>query len=123
MTELYDELGFDTLLALAAGLALVAYMLGIFPGPDYAAAVGLGFVVAGVIIFVPSGARVPAFAIGVVSVGVAGIAFPRAVVAFVDTPARNELPIVLTGSGLVLVLAFGLVRLTAFDTRRRQTVE
>lgn len=120
MTETYAELGFDALLAVATGIALAAYMLGVVLDPIPAAAVGLVLVVGGVIALVPPETRAPAAAIGLTAVGVAGIVVPRAVTSIVAVPTGNELTITLVGSGLVLLLTFALVRMTAFDGRARR---
>ncbi|WP_276253206.1 hypothetical protein [Halomontanus rarus] len=117
MVEIYRELGFDALLAIASGLALAAYMLGVLLDPLPAVVVGFIFVGVGVMTLVPCQARAPAAALGSVAVGLAGIAIPRAVTSFIETPASNELMLALIGGGLVLLLTFTLLRLTAFQTQ------
>lgn len=114
MRETYAELGFDAVLTVATGIALAAYMLGVVLDPVPASVVGFVLVATGVIALVPREGRAPAAAIGLLSVGIAGIAVPRAITTFVAVPAGSELPTALAGSGLVLLLAFALVRTTAF---------
>lgn len=119
MVEPYRELGFDILLALASGIALAAYMLGVLLDPLPAAIVGFFLVMVGVITLVPHQARATAAAIGFVAVGLAGIVIPRAINAFLEFPAANELMVTLIGSSLVLLLTFALLRLTAFHNQNR----
>ncbi|QLG51038.1 hypothetical protein [Natrinema halophilum] len=114
MGEIYRELGFDALLAIASGLTLAAYMLGVILDPLPAATVGFFLVVVGVMTLVPRQARATAVALGSVAVGFAGIVIPRAVTSLVTAPVANDLVVTLIGSGLVLLLAFALLRLTAF---------
>jgi hypothetical protein len=120
MDRTYAELGFDALLALASGTALAAYMLGVVLDPASAAAVAFALVAAGVLGLVPRDGRAAAAAIGLTAVGVAGIALPRAVTSLRGVPGENVLAVTLTGSGLVLLLAFALVRATAFRRRGRR---
>lgn len=115
----YAEFGFDAVLAIASGTALGAYMLGVVLDPAPAAAVGFGLVGAGVLALIPRGSRATAAAIGLTAVGVAGIAVPRAITSLETVPTGNELMVTLVGSGLVLLLAFALVRTAAFRERRR----
>lgn len=122
MEETYREFGFDTLLVIASGIALVAYMLGVILDPMSAAVVGLILVFVGVITLVPEQARATAAAIGFVAVGLAGIVVPRAVNSVITLPADNELMITIVGSSLVLLLAFALLRLTAFQYRDDEPV-
>lgn len=122
MGDIIRELGFDMLLALASGIALAAYMLGVLLDPVPAAAVGFILVIAGVMTLVPPEARATAAAIGGIAVGLAGIVVPRAVDSFLVIPLTNELMASLIGSGLVLLLTFALLRLTAFDRTDRTTV-
>lgn len=117
MVEIYRELGFDTLLAIASGIALGAYMLGVVLAPLPAAVVGFILVTVGVMTLVPRQARATAAAIGFVAVGLAGIVIPRAVGLFLTFPGGNELMVALLGSGLILLLTFALLRLTAFHNR------
>ena len=121
MGDAYRELGFDMLLATASGIALAAYMLGVLLDPWPAAAVGFILVMAGVMTLVPPQARATATAIGCVAVGLAGIVMPRAVDSFLVLPVTNELMATLIGSGLILLLTFALLRLTAFDNTDRIT--
>ena len=114
IVKMYRELGFDTLLAIASGLALAAYMLGVILDPIPAAVVSFILVVVGVMTLVPRQARATAAALGVVAVGLAGIVIPRAVTSVITLPTRNELTVTLVGSGLVLLFTFALLRLTAF---------
>lgn len=113
MVNRYRELGFDALLAAASGVVLAAYMLGALLDPLPAAIVGFVAVGVGAVSLVPRRERATAAAIGVVAVGLAGVVVPRAVTSVVS-PAANELAVTLVGSGLVLLLAVSLLRLTAF---------
>lgn len=122
MGDVIRELGFDMLLALASGIALAAYMLGVLLDPAPAAVVAFILVIAGVMILVPPESRATAAAIGGIAVGLAGIVVPRAVDSFLVIPLTNELMVSLIGSGLVLLLTFALLRLTAFDRTKRTTV-
>lgn len=119
MVDAYRELGFDVLLVMASGIALAAYMLGVLLDPLPAAAVGLVLVTGGVMTLVPRQARATAAVIGYVAVGLAGIVVPRAVSSFLMFPVTNELTVTLVGSGLVLLLTFALLRLTAFGSTER----
>ncbi|WP_232700851.1 hypothetical protein [Halobacterium wangiae] len=119
MVDAYRELGFDVLLATASGFALTAYMLGVLLDPLPAAAVSFILVIGGVMTLVPPQARATAVAIGCVAVGLAGVVIPRTVNSFLPVPVGNELLITLTGSGLVLLLTFALLRLTVFDNTDR----
>ena len=112
MNQTLQELGFDTLLTVTSGVALAAYMLGVLLNPVPAAVVGLVLVVVGVATLAPRRARVTAGALGVVAFGLAGVVVPRAVGSL---GIGDELAITLAGSGLVLLLAFALLRLTAFQ--------
>lgn len=111
MNQTLRELGFDTLLVVTSGIALAAYMLGVLLNPMSAAAVGFVLVVAGVATLAPRRARVTAGALGIVAFGLAGVVVPRAVDSL---GIGDELAITLAGSGLVLLFAFALLRLTAF---------
>jgi hypothetical protein len=111
MNRTLRELGFDTLLVVTSGIALAAYMLGVLLNPMPAAVVGLVLVVVGVATLAPRRARATAGALGVVAFGLAGVVVPRAVDSL---GIGDELAITLAGSGLVLLLAFALLRLTAF---------
>ena len=111
MNQTLRELGFDTLLVVTSGIALAAYVLGVLLNPMSAAAVGLVLVVAGAATLAPRRARVTAGALGVVAFGLAGVIVPRAVGSL---GIGDELAITLAGSGLVLLLAFALLRLAAF---------
>ena len=111
MNQTLRELGFDTLLVVTSGIALAAYMLGVLLNPMSAAAVGFVLVVAGVVTLAPRRARVTAGALGIVAFGLAGVVVPRAVDSL---GIGDELAITLAGSGLVLLFAFALLRLTAF---------
>lgn len=119
MVDVYRELGFDMLLAAASGIALAAYMLGVLLDPLPAAAVSFVLVIGGVMTLVPPQARATAVAIGCVAVGLAGIVVPRAVNSFLSFPVTNELMVALIGSGLILLLTFALLRLTAFGNADR----
>jgi hypothetical protein len=121
MAEIYRELGFDTLLAITSGLVLAAYMLGVILNPLPAAAVGFILVVVGVMTLVPRRARATAVVLGSVAVGLSGVVIPRAVTSLIAPPAANELMITLIGSGLVLLLTFALLRLTAFHPQDGNT--
>lgn len=55
--------------------------------------------------------------LGIVAVGLAGIVIPRAIDSFIETLATNELTLTLMVSGVVLLLTFTLLRLTAFQTQ------
>jgi hypothetical protein len=114
IVKMYRELGFDTLLAIASGMALAAYMLGVILDPIPAAVVSFILVVVGVMTLVPRQARATAAALGFVAVGLAGTVIPRAVTSVITLPTRNELTVTLVGSGLVLLFTFTLLRLTAF---------
>lgn len=122
MVDVYRELGFDMLLALASGVALAAYMLGVLLDPWPAAAVGFILMMGGVVTQVPRQGRATATAIGCVAVGLAGIVMPRAVDSFLVLPVTNELMVTLIGSGLILLLTFALLRITAFDNTDRIAV-
>lgn len=119
MVDGIRELGFVVLLATASGIALAAYMLGVLLDPLPAAAVGFLLVTVGVMTLIPRQGRPTAAAIGFVAVGLAGIVMPRAVTSVLIFPAADELMVTLTGSGLVLLLTFALLRLTAFHNRNR----
>jgi hypothetical protein len=118
MAEIYRELGFGTLLAIASGMGLAAYMLGGLLDPIPAAVAGFILVVVGVITLVPRQARATAATLGFVAVGLAGIVIPRAVASNFTPVTSNELTVSLVGSGLVLLLTFTLLRLTAFHDQR-----
>lgn len=122
MGDAIRELGFDMLLALASGIALMAYMLGVLLDPTQAAAVCFLLVIVGVMTLVEPESRATAAVIGCVAVGLAGIVVPRAVDSFLVIPLTNELMGTLIGSGLILLLTFALLRLTAFDSRDRIAV-
>lgn len=92
-------------------------MLGVLLDPLPAVVAGLILVGVGVMTLVPLQARVPAAAIGFVAVGLAGIVIPRIIDSFIETPATNELMLALIVSGVVLLLSFTLLRLTAFQTQ------
>ena len=115
MDAVYQELGFDVLIATASGIALAAYMLGVLLDPLPAAVVGFILVMVGVLTLVPRQSRATATVIGCVAVGLAGIVIPRAVDSFLVIPTSNELLVSLAGSGLVLLLTFALLRVAAFD--------
>lgn len=121
MVDAIRELGFDILLATASGIALASYMLGVLLDPLPAAVVGFILVLGGVVTLVPPQDRATATAIGCVAVGLAGIVMPRAVGSFLVLPVTNELMVTLIGSGLVLLLTFALLRMTAFDNTGRIT--
>lgn len=122
MSQTYRELGFDALLVIGSGIALSAYMLGIILDPIPAAAVGIILVVLGVLTLVPPEARVPAALLGLLAVGLAGIVVPRVVETIGSVPIANELVVSLLASGLILLLTFALLRLTAFQKQTRDPV-
>ena len=87
------------------------YTPGILLNSMPAAVVGIVLVVVCAATLAPRRARVTAGALGVVAFGLAGVVVPRAVGSL---GIGDELAITLAGSGLVLLFAFALLRLTAF---------
>lgn len=117
MEARYNELGIDVVLSLATAIPLTAYMLGIMLDPLPAAVVGFGLASVGILVFSPREERVTAAVLGLSAVGIAGIVVLRAVTSLLNITG-NELLITLVGSGLVLLLAFALVRKTVFPAQK-----
>ncbi|MFD1514107.1 hypothetical protein [Halomarina rubra] len=123
MNRTSSELVYDLLLVLASGLGVVTYMLAILMSPALGAGASLILVVLGLFTLVPAGKRVPAGMIGITAVALAGIVIPRAV-SRVDSavfPLGNEMTTTLLVSGIVLLVTFALVRVTAFQPEPRHS--
>lgn len=119
MDRQYTELGFDVLIAIAAGIGIVTYMLGILLDPLPALGGSIALVLGGVVTLVPRDERATAGVIGLTAVGLAGIVIPRAVTSLGDgpVPIGDELSITLAFSGFTLLITYGLLRMTAFRRR------
>lgn len=106
---------FAVLLVLAAGLALVTYMLGVLIEPIIASVLSGVLVVLGATVLLPEGQRMIGAVMGLIAVSLAGVAVPRLVA---GVPAiRNEMVVTLTLSGLVLFSTIALFRMTVFSRR------
>lgn len=116
MTEQHQEPIFAAILLLASGLALATYMLGVLLDPTLAVAVSIVLVALGAAFFIPDGQRFIGAIIGFLSVALAGIVIPRAIAEF--TTVADQMAVTLAASGLVLLLAIGVLRLAVFG---RQT--
>jgi hypothetical protein len=117
MDERYAEPLFDVLVVFATGIAIAAYMLGVLLDPLPAVVVAGGLVVLGAAVLVPDRGRVLAGLVGAVAVVLGGVVVPRAVVSVVE--AGDEMALTLVASAVVLVVAFAVLRVTAFGRRAR----
>lgn len=108
---------FAVLLVLAAGLALVTYMLGVLIEPVIAIVLSGVLVVLGATVLIPEDQRMIGAVMGLLAVGLAGVAVPRLVA---GVPAiRNEMAVTMALSGLVLLLTIALFRVTVFSRQTR----
>jgi len=117
MQNLFREAGFDTVVVVATGFALVSYMLGLFLDPIPAVGVGVLLVAAGTVAFVPRVAWLPAGVSGLVALLIAGVLIPRYVVEF--TTISQKMTVTLGLGALVLLSAFAVVRVTAGGKEER----
>ncbi|WP_227357316.1 hypothetical protein [Haladaptatus salinisoli] len=115
------EIGFDTVIATATGLALVTYMLRLVLDPLLAVALGSVFIVGGTLVFIPKHARALAGMSGLVTLIVAGALIPRFVMGF--TTVKNPMATTLGLGVIVLLFTFVIVHITAFRPRVRQPVD
>lgn len=112
MYERYTELAFDALVALATGVAVTAYMLGVLLDPIPAVLIGLALVVLGTIALIPPERRLMTGIIGASAVIGGGGGVPRVIASI--SGITNELPLTVALCGLVLLLSFAARRATIF---------
>lgn len=115
MKRSYAEPAFDGVLVLASLLALAAYMLGVLLDPWPAIGASLALVAVSAWGLVPAPDRVLAAISGSIAVLLAGVAIPRYVASVPGV--GDELALVLALSGIVLLLAFAVLRATVFRER------
>lgn len=77
MYKRYTERAFDTLVALATGVAVTAYMLGVLLDPIPAVLIGLALVVLGTIALIPRERRLMTGIIGASAMIGGGVASPE----------------------------------------------
>lgn len=114
-----QELLYDTLILLAAGLAHTSYMLGIGVDPLPTLIIGTGLIGIGVVTVVPRSSRVPAAVTGGLGMILAGAVVPR----YAARAARpgETLWLSLLLAGMILLLTFTALRLTTFRAQATQT--
>lgn len=115
MKNVVQEIGFDMVVTVASGLALVAYMLGLFLDPLPAVVLGGILIIVGTVMFVPRNAWSSASVLGVGAVILAGTLVPRFVVEF--TTVNDEMPLTVGLSAVVLFGTFVALHLAAFQPR------
>lgn len=110
-----QELLFDILILLAVGLAQASYVLGIGVDPFPTLVIGVALVSVGVATVVPRHARVPAAATGLLGMLLAGAVVPRYAARAVRPGETLWLSLLL--AGIVLLVAFAILRITTFGPR------
>lgn len=115
MSHPMRELLFDGLVLLAVGLAQSSFLLGIGVELYPTLVIGAVLVVSGVATVVPQRARVPAAVTGLVGMVLAGAVVP--IFAARAVRPGTTLWASLTLAGVVLLLTFAVLRITAFDPR------
>lgn len=106
------ELVFDLLVLFAAAIAHTSIMLGIGVDLLPTLAIGAVLIAVGVVWVVPAESRVPAAVTGLLGMVVAGAVVP--IYAARAVRPGSTLPLSLLLAGLVLMVTFGLLRVTAF---------
>lgn len=119
MRDAVREPAFAALLVAAAGFGVTTYMLGVLLDPVPAIVVSLGVVGIGGVLLLPDDERGLGSIIGLLSVGLAGVIAPRLVTEL--TSGINKMVLTLFLSGLVLLLAFAVLRTTVFSRDRPGT--
>lgn len=119
MTTAVQEMRFDMVVTVASGLALVAYMLGLFLNPLPAAALGGVLIIVGTVMFVPRKAWFSGSVLGIGAVILAGTLVPRFVVEF--TTVNDEMPLTVGLSAAVLVGTFVTLHHAAFQPHTSRT--
>lgn len=120
MDPRYAEPAFDLLVTLATGLVTVSFLLGLFLEPRPALLLGGLVVAAGTVLLVPSGARLPAGALGLGTVLVGGGGVPVVVARAARPGLVPEL--VTIAVAVVLLGTFTVLHLTTFHPAPRPPV-
>ena len=115
MKNIVREIGFDIVVAVTSGLAMVVYMLGVLLEPLPTVALGGALVFAGTVTFVPRKAWVSSGILGAGAVIIAGILIPRFVVEF--TTIHAEISVIIGLSVVILFGTFVLLHLSTFRYR------
>ena len=113
MVHRNPELEFNVIIAVSVGIGLVSHLLALFLRPMLSVAFGVVLIVVGARFVVPRDEQVTASFVGILTFLVAGVAVPRAVVS--STWPLDELAATVALAGVVLLLTFAILRVTAFD--------
>lgn len=114
-----QELLFDLLVFLAAGLTQTSLLLGIGVDPLPTLALGAALIITGVLTVVPRNARVPAAVTGILGLVVAGWVVPSYAARAVQPEATLRLSLLL--AGVILLVTVALLRVTTFRPQTGQS--
>lgn len=114
MKPRYREFSFIALLTVASLLSITALLEHLSLGQPTAVGIGIVLVFVGIYFIVPRAERRQAGLLAIIYGGLAGVVIPWAVTSIDTLPIGNESMTTFVLSGIVLVLLFAHLRVTAF---------
>jgi hypothetical protein len=115
MDDTARELGFDAVWVAVAAALHFTYVLGLGVGPLPTGVAGVALVCAGAAVLAPRGDRLPAAAVALVAVALAGVAVPQYAVR--SAWPGDPLALSLSLAGVVLALTVVALRVLIFERR------